>query len=155
VSTLQQDLEVLRRVPLFDSVDTANLRLLAFTSKRLMFEDRQVLFHQGEDGDAAYVVINGTAEVLLGSGGQEIVLAELGRHEIVGEIAILCDLPRTATVRARGTLDALMISKPQLLDMLRHAPDMAVAIIRVLALRLNRANRDLAAAREALRRAEG
>jgi CRP/FNR family cyclic AMP-dependent transcriptional regulator len=155
VSSLQQDMEVLRRVPLFDSVDTANLRLLAFTSKRLMFEDKQVLFRQGEDGDAAYVVINGVAEVVLGTGEQEIVLAALGRHEIVGEIAILCDLPRTATVRARGTLDALMISKPQLLDMLRHAPDMAVAIIRVLALRLARANTELASTREALKRAGG
>ena len=78
----------------------SKLKLLAFTSDRMSFDPGQILFEQGDAGDAAYVVLYGTAEVLVNRAGSQIKVADLEKNSIVGEIAILCDVPRTATVRA-------------------------------------------------------
>jgi CRP-like cAMP-binding protein len=151
VSLLKQDVETLRRVPMFAPVDTARLKLLAFTSQRLSFEENQVLFRQNESGDTAYVLIEGTADVLVKAGDSEIKVASVGRNALIGEIAILCDVPRTATVRTTSRVEALVIQKDQLIELLRSVPDLAVAIIRELALRLDRTNQELARLAQAQR----
>ena len=145
MSLLKQDVEVLRRVPLFAPIDKARLKLLAFTSQRLSFEADQVLFEQDEAGDTAYVLIDGTADVFVKAGPREVKVATVGRYDFVGEIAILCDVPRTATVRTTSRVEALVIEKDQLLELLRNFPDIAIAMIRELALRLNQTNQNLAA----------
>jgi len=61
--TLQQEVQLLRQVPLFAKIDPARLKLLAFTSDRLVFAKDDVLFRQGEPGDAAYLILSGAAEV--------------------------------------------------------------------------------------------
>ena len=144
MSLLKQDVEVLRRVPLFAPIDTARLKLLAFTSQRLSFDSGQVLFEQNEAGDTAYVLIDGTADVFVKAGEREVKVATVGRYGFIGEIAILCDVPRTATVRTTSRVEALVIQKDQLLELLRNFPDIAIAMIRELALRLNRTNQELA-----------
>jgi len=144
VSLLKQDVEILRKVPLFSPIDTARLKLLAFTSQRLSFDEDQVLFRQNESGETAYVLIDGTADVFVNAGDREVWVASVGRNEIVGEIAILCDVPRTATVRTTSKVEALVIQKDQLIELLRSFPDIAIAMIRVLALRVNRTNQEVA-----------
>jgi len=144
VSLLKQDVEVLRRVPLFAPIDTARLKLLAFTSQRLSFEADQILFEQNEAGDTAYVLIEGTADVFVKAGQHEVKVATVGRYDFIGEIAILCDVPRTATVRTTSRVEALVIQKDQLFELLRNFPDIGIAMIRELALRLNRTNERLA-----------
>src|SRR5262245_41523758 len=101
---LKDEVELLRRVPLFAGVEPTKLKLLAFTSDRMSFLPGQVLFEQGDTGDAAYVVLGGSAEVLVNRSGAQIKVADIEKNAIVGEIAILCDVPRTATVRAREQL---------------------------------------------------
>ncbi len=135
---LNQEVELLRRIPLFAGLEPKRLMLLAFSSKRLVFEEGQMLFRQGDVGDAAYVLIGGAADVLVHSDGAEIKVATLGTGEFVGEIAILCDLPRTATVRAASRLDTLRIEKDSFLRMLREFPEMSAEVIRELGLRLAR-----------------
>src|SRR5262245_12639505 len=104
---LKDEVELLRRVPLFSGIEPAKLKLLAFTSDRLSFEPGQVLFEQGDPGDAAYVVLSGTADVLVRRETNTIKVANLAPNSIVGEIAILCDIPRTATVQAATKLVTL------------------------------------------------
>jgi CRP/FNR family transcriptional regulator, cyclic AMP receptor protein len=144
VSLLKQDVEILRRVPLFSPIDTARLKLLAFTSQRLSFDQDQVLFRQNESGETAYVLIDGTADVFVNAGDREVKVASVGRNEIIGEIAILCDVARTATVRTTSKVEALVIQKDQLIELLKSFPDIAIAMIRVLALRVNRTNQEVA-----------
>jgi CRP-like cAMP-binding protein len=149
---LRDEVELLRRVPLFSGVAPAKLKLLAFTSDRVSFDSGQVLFKQGDPGDAAYVVLAGSADVLVSSQSGEIKVATLEPNSIVGEIAILCDVARTATVRANEPLETLRIRKDHFLKLLAEFPEMAVEIMRVLADRLSHTTAELSEARSNLRR---
>ncbi|MEM7746831.1 MAG: cyclic nucleotide-binding domain-containing protein [Pseudomonadota bacterium] len=144
---LEQDVEALRRVPLFAEVNTLTLKLLAFASERVSFPARQDVVRQGEHGDAAYVLIDGVAEVFTEQGGVESKVAELSGHEFVGEISILCNVPRTATVRAVTQLETLRIEKDQFFDLLENSPVVAVQMLRVLAERLAKTTADMATLR--------
>ena len=149
--SLQEEVEILRRIPLFARMEPARLKLLAFTSQRLSFEAGQALFHQGEPGDSAYILIEGEAEVSIDSPGGPIVVATIGRHAIIGEIAILCDVPRTATVNARTPLLTLRIDKETFFRLVNEFPQMAVEIMRELAHRLEKTNQQLRSAAAAAR----
>jgi CRP/FNR family cyclic AMP-dependent transcriptional regulator len=144
--SLQEEVEILRRIPLFAKLEPARLKLIAFTSQRLAYAAGQVLFSQGEPGDSAYIVIAGEAEVAIAAEAGSLVVATIGRHAIIGEIAILCDVPRTATVTARTAMQALRIDKDTFFGLVTEFPEMAVAIMRELAQRLERTNQQLRAA---------
>ena len=147
--SLKEEVELLQRIPFFAHIEPAKLKLLAFTSERVGFDPGQVLFKQGDMGDAAYIIIEGDAEVLVDTVGGQAVVATLGKNAFVGEIAILCDVPRTATVRAKGRVVALRISKELFMRLITEFPQMAIAIMRELAHRLEMTNQRL---REALSR---
>jgi CRP-like cAMP-binding protein len=153
--SIDDEVAVLRRIPLFAHIEPRKLKLLAFTSERLTFEPGQIVFNQGAEGDAAYVIIDGCADIVVDAPSGPTSLAQVERDAIVGEIAILCDVPRTATVKALTRLETLRIDKDQLLRMLREFPEIAVEIMRVLALRLARTNQQLLEARDRLRRLGG
>ena len=144
--SLQEEVEILRQIPLFAKLEPAKLKLLAFTSQRLSFEAGQALFNQGEAGDSAYIVIDGEAEVSINAPTGRIVIATIARHAIIGEIAILCDVPRTATVTAKTRLLTLRIDKDTFFRLVNEFPQMAVEIMRELARRLDRTNQQLRAA---------
>lgn len=144
---LKDEVEMLKRVPIFSRIAPAKLKLLAFTSDRISYSAGQILFHQGDQGDAAYVVLSGTADILVDTPAGEIKVADVNINSIVGEIAILCDVSRTATVKATSKLEVLKISKEHFLKLLSDFPEMAVEIMRVLADRLNHTTSELTAAR--------
>ena len=141
--SLQEEVEILRRIPLFARMEPARLKLLAFTSRRLSFDAGQAVFHQGDAGDSAYIVVEGDAEVSIDSPGGPIVVATIGRHAIIGEIAILCDVPRTATVTAKTPLLTLRIDKETFFRLVNEFPQMGVEIMRELAHRLEKTNQQL------------
>ena len=151
---LNDEVGMLRKVPLFSRVAPAKLKLLAFTSDRVSYNEGQTLFHQGDEGDAAYVVLSGKGRhsSSIPASGQ-IKVAEVEPNEIVGEIAILCDVSRTATVRATAPLEALRIRKDHFLRLLTEFPEMTVEIVKVLADRLSHTTAELTAARSKARQA--
>jgi CRP-like cAMP-binding protein len=146
--SLKDEVELLRRVPLFAKVSPAKLKLLAFTSDRVTFGADQVMFNQGDQGEDAYVVLSGTADILVNLQSGQVKVAGVEPNEIVGEIAILCDVVRTATVRTVTPVEALRIRKDQFLTLLAEFPEMAIEIMRVLADRLNRTTAALIEARD-------
>ena len=145
--SLQQDVELMRNIPLFAKLEPSKLKLLAFTSERITYEAGQVLFHQGDVGDAAYIIVEGSASVLVETGEGDIEVAKLGRNDFVGEIAILCDVPRTATVKATAQTVTLRITKDLFFRLVAEFPQMSVEIMRELASRLEHTTQQL---REAL-----
>ena len=144
---LNEEVELLRNIPLFANIAPSKLKLLAFTSERISYDANQVLFNQGEIGDAAFIIIEGEADITIDSPRGPITVATVGRNDIIGEIAILCDVPRTASVRAKNKLETLVISKDLFFRLIMEFPQIAVEIMRELAHRLNQANEKL---REAL-----
>jgi CRP-like cAMP-binding protein len=152
IMMLKDEVQTLRQVPLFSRVAPAKLKLLAFTSDRVSYRPGEVLFHQGDPGDAAYVILAGKADVLTEAPGGQIKVAELDDNSIVGEIAIICNTSRTATVKATQPLEALRIRKDDFLKLLVDYPEMTIEIMRVLADRLSRTTTELAEARRQVER---
>ena len=120
--TLQQDVDVLRKIPLFAKIEPARLKLLAFTSEHVEFRSGEAICRQGDPGDAAYIVLEGSADVVVQAEGGPMTVAKIGRYDIVGEIAILCDVPRTATVVATSPLVALRVSKDGFFNLVTQFP---------------------------------
>ncbi len=138
--SLNEDVEVLRRISMFAKVEPAKLKLLAFTSERVTFDSGQELFHQGDVADAAYIIIEGTADVIVETPTGPLTVAQLGRNDLVGEIGIICDVPRTATVKAASRVTTLQISRDLFLRMLEDFPVMALEVMRDLARKVEHAN---------------
>jgi CRP/FNR family transcriptional regulator, cyclic AMP receptor protein len=145
--SLNEEVELLRNIPLFAKLEPSKLKLLAFTAERITYEPDQVLFSQGDVGDAAYIIVDGAAKVLVDTPDGELEVAALGRNDFVGEIAILCDVPRTATVRASAKTITLRITKDLFFRLVAEFPEMSVEIMRELASRLEHTTQQL---REAL-----
>ena len=138
--TLETEVQSLRQVPMFRDIDPARLKLLAFTSERVNFAEGQKFFQQGDAADAAYVVLQGKADVTIDSPGGDIKVAELGQNAIVGEMGILSDSPRSATIVAAAPTTALRIDKRVFLELLTQFPQMSIAVMRELASRLEKMN---------------
>ncbi|HUF45385.1 MAG TPA: cyclic nucleotide-binding domain-containing protein [Aestuariivirgaceae bacterium] len=148
---LKDEVDLLRKVPLFAQLEPAKLKLLAFTSTRMVFQPAQMLFRQGDQPDAAYLILSGEADVVAETPSGEVPVATVGQNAIVGEIAILCDVPRTATVRAASRLETLKIEKEHFLRLIREFPDMSIEIMRELGNRLSKTTGELSQARAELR----
>lgn len=140
---IAEEVELLRKIPLFADIELSKLKLLAFTSERVNFAAGEVVFHQNDIGTAAYIIIRGEADVIVDRPSGPITVAHVKQNDFIGEIAILCDVPRTATVVARTELATLCISKDLFFRLITEFPQMAVAVMRVLAQRLEKMNRQL------------
>jgi CRP/FNR family cyclic AMP-dependent transcriptional regulator len=90
--------------------------------------------------------LGGVADVLIDKEGGQFAIAELQKNGFFGEIAILCDVPRTATIKARDPLSTLKISKDMFYRLVAEFPQMAVEVMRELAHRLEDTNQKLRAA---------
>ncbi|HEV7995457.1 MAG TPA: cyclic nucleotide-binding domain-containing protein [Stellaceae bacterium] len=150
--SLKQEFELLRRVPIFAEIEPSRLKLLAFMSERVGYDPGKIVVRQGDPADAAYLIIDGHAEVVAETPAGPVILATLGANEIVGEMGILCNMPRNATVRAEDRLIALRISKESFMRMLREFPNISISIMQELAHRLEASNNQLRAAHTEINR---
>jgi CRP-like cAMP-binding protein len=134
--TIDLEVAAMRRIALFSGIEPKRLKMLAAVCDRIRFAPGEVVFRQGDDADAAYVVLDGTADIVDESGTSERSIAKVGRHAIIGEIAIICDIARTATVRAETALDTLRIMREHFLLLLREQPEAAIVVMRTIGQRL-------------------
>ena len=132
-----EELRALRAVPIFADLDTAHLKLIAFTSERIAFAAGDVLFRQGDEPDAAYVILSGEADVLSETGGRPALrMSGVGRNAIVGEMGIVIGDPRSATIVATAPIEALKLRKEIFLALLTEVPAMGLSVTRLMARRL-------------------
>ena len=141
-SGLGAEVEVLAQIPLFAGMDRSKLKFLAFTSERLSFDAGETLFRQGEVGDKAFIIVEGTAEVVLETDGGDKSLAMIGKNDLFGELALLCDAPRAATVRADTALIVLGISKELFVRLIEDDAEVSANVTRAVAARLEGTLRD-------------
>ena len=145
--SLNDEVDLLKRIPLFSKIEPSKLKLLAFTSERLNFAPGELLCRQGDPGDTAFIILEGDADVLVDTPTGQLSVAKLGKNDLVGEMAILIDIPRTATVKAIGQVSTLAISKDLFFRMVTEFPQMGVEIMRELAHRLENTTAQLREAR--------
>ncbi len=145
--SLNQAVDVMMEIPMFRRVDPKRLRLFAFMGETLTYRAGERLFEKGEEGNAAFIIIDGTVDVLVPVDGGETAVAALGAKEIFGEMAVLCDQPRSTAIAARTELTVLRLQRSAFLNLLREFPDIALELIKVLASRLESTTRELATAR--------
>jgi CRP/FNR family cyclic AMP-dependent transcriptional regulator len=140
---LNEEVEILKGVPIFAKMEPAKLKLLAFTGERMTFGTGQEVCHQGDPGDAMYVILGGVADILIDTEKGQMRVAELKKNGFFGETAILCDVPRNATVKASESLLTLKISKEMFYRLVSEFPTMAVEMMRELAHRVEDTNQKL------------
>jgi ABC-type multidrug transport system fused ATPase/permease subunit len=133
---------VLSQIPLFAGIDRSKLKLLAFTSERVNYDENQIVFRQNDIGDKAYVVLDGVANVILESDVGSTVVAQIKRHQVFGEMALLSNMPRTTTIRAKTAMSLLAINHDVFVRLVEENSDIAVGMTRILAERLASTLRD-------------
>jgi CRP/FNR family transcriptional regulator, cyclic AMP receptor protein len=101
------------------------------------FAKGDTIFREGEQGDEFYVVVRGQVEIRSGDRRLEI----LGRNGIFGEMALIDDSPRSATVVALTEVTVAAMKEKQFLFLVKHTPFFALKVMRVLAMRLRRQNK--------------
>ena len=137
--------EVLRSAPLFRELDDEAAAALRSTMSEVHLERGQVLFHEGDEGDRVYVVIDG--KIKLGRtapDGRENLLALLGPGQMFGELSLFDPGPRSATVTAVTDSTVLGLGHADLLPWLTGRPEVARGLLLQLASRLRRSNDTLA-----------
>ena len=134
--SLEQEVELIRQFPIFSKIQPAMQKLLCFSSERLTYDAGQVMFNAGDAADAAYIIIDGSVEISVPTPSGPIIVNTLGKNELLGEIAIFGEVPRTATAKAMSKLETLKISKDMFIKVIRENPDAAIELIKILAGRL-------------------
>ena len=138
-----EEAAALRNVPLLASLDSARLKLLAFTGERLEYSPGDVLFRQGDEGEEAYVILAGNADIVVERELNRVVLYSLGPGQMIGELAMLCDTPRSATVRAKTSLTALRLNREVFFETMRQDPAFSFKVARDLGERLVRTTEEI------------
>lgn len=145
--SLNKTVDVLCEVPMFRNVDPKQLRLFAFMGETLTYHAGERLFEKGDEGDAAFVVINGSVNVLVPTDDGETAVATLSEREIFGEMAVLCDQKRSTAIAAKTDVEVLRLDRSVIMNLLQEFPHIALELLKVLASRLEATTQDLAAAR--------
>lgn len=129
---------ILRGIPLFADLSSGDLERLAPIAEERGYDDGEVIAHEGELGDAMHVVTEGVIRVVSGGGGRgdERLLARRTAGEVVGEMSIITRNPRIASLIAQGPVRTIRIGHREFESMVRERPDLALGVMRVLALRL-------------------
>jgi CRP/FNR family cyclic AMP-dependent transcriptional regulator len=123
---------LLRDVPLFAECSRRDLAGVATLMEDVSFAAGVVLMREGEPGRAFVVIVEGTAKVT--RRGRRVT--DLGPGDFAGEIALVSNVPRTATVVASTPLRALVIADRPFRQLLQEQPAIAVKVMRALAARL-------------------
>jgi serine/threonine protein kinase len=133
----EHDMDFLTQIPGFDSIDRSGWAIISQCVERFNFPRSSYLLRQGEPGDRMYIVVEGEVEVLgQDHKGRSKLLARLGAGDIVGEMALLTDLPRVADAVAVGDVTALGIRRVDLEPLLRQSPSLARFLSELLGRRL-------------------
>ena len=109
-----------------------------------VFDPGQIVIKEGSKDTSAFIILSGTAQVLKNSGGAEVAVATLEQGQVFGEMGLIEDRPRSATVRALTELKTRIITRERFNDLLRKRPSVLIPIMKSLFERLRQASELLA-----------
>ena len=126
--------DVLRNVPLLSGLSDSQIALVANSSRVRRYPKGSVVFHEGDPGDFLLVILRGRVKVvLLGESGHETTIAVLERPSFLGEVALIDQAPRSATVATLAETEFLQIASAGFLALLKEHPEMAIQVMTRLA----------------------
>ena len=136
-------------IPLFASLDETSRLELGRQLEPVHTAAGKVIFRQGDTGDGLFLVVSGRLRVSVAADGAERVLYDVGRGAIVGELALLTDRPRAATIHAVRDSDLLLLRVSSFRSMVERNPAVLTGMTRLLTDLLLSVNRLLTADRPA------
>lgn len=141
---INEEARELSRVPLLSKLDLAKLKLIAFTSERLDLGHEEYLFYFDELSDSVYLVLEGILQVTVEhADGAVDVVAELEKNQLVGEMGVIANVPRSASIRSSGNSAVLKIEADTFMTLLTENPSMSLHVMRELTSKLNKTHRQL------------
>ena len=135
---MQED--ILSRVDLFSSLDKKDLQVLTHSCQERSYPAGATLIQQGDTGVGLYVITKGNVRVQMAHDPDkaEQDLGTYGSGAVLGEMALLDDLPRSATVTAVDDVTALLLPVWEFRSVVRNHPDIALKLLSVLSRRLRK-----------------
>lgn len=124
--------EFLAQVPLFANCSPEEIAAIAAISRQDSFEPDEVIVTQGTPGQAFYLILSGRVEILR----DESSLGTFGPGDFFGEMSLLDQAPRSATIRAFEPTTCLMLAAQDLRMLLESVPSIALRLLEVLCRRL-------------------
>jgi CRP/FNR family cyclic AMP-dependent transcriptional regulator len=127
------NIEHFRNIPLFSDLPDDSIKLLAQHAITRSFKKNSVIVNQGDETNSLYVILEGSVRVFVDDEqGKEIILNTMEAGESFGEMALLSDAPRSASVMATSPSKLAMISKQDFMSCLASNPTIPCKIIEVL-----------------------
>jgi CRP-like cAMP-binding protein len=136
--------ELLGRVPVFSTLERADLERIAEVSVPRSFQPGQAVFREGDASDTCYVVREGRARAIRSHGdGRTITLATFGPGDFFGELAMFEDERRSATVEATDAMSVVGVLGPDMRRLMGEHPEIAMRLVVALGRRLRETNERL------------
>jgi CRP/FNR family transcriptional regulator, cyclic AMP receptor protein len=127
----------LARVPLFAGLPPDKLASLESFSQRRSFKRGEIVFHKGDPGDTLFMITSGQVKIVLPSdSGEEALLGVLDEGEFFGELSLIDEQARSATIVATELTETLVLRREEFLKFVASSPDTAIHMLRVLSQRL-------------------
>ncbi len=127
----------LRRIWLFEGLTEDQLNSLSPFTYRKNFGPGELIVEEGHTGNGLYLIVSGNVEAVKGLGTeQQQTVNKLGEGEVFGELALLGEWPRTATVRAVDNVECLGIDRWVFLAQVERQPQVGIRMLHILAQKL-------------------
>ncbi len=127
---------LLREIPIFADLSPEDLKSVAEIAREEWYPQNTDIFHQGDDGNMMFVIVQGRVQVVRNLDGKDQVLAERGPGDFVGEMAIIESAPRSATLHTQSEVRVLAIDDGTFKGILRERPNVSFAVLRSISRRL-------------------
>ena len=145
MTNLAVNTTILKTVPLFSLFSDHELATLFPAIQHRSYPRHSFMLRAGEKTDALYIILSGRAKVVIDDGdGREVTLTTIGPSEFFGEMSLIDEKPRSASVEALESCEVLYISKPAFMACLKDNFDAAMLILRNVVGRLREADRKIA-----------
>ena len=136
---INEEANQLSRVPLFAKLDTAKLKLIAFTSEQLVLQDQDYLFYRNEPSDSVFLILDGFLDVMHErEDGEAEAILQLGQNSLIGEMGVISNAPRSASIRSAGDSKVLKIEADAFMNLLSENPSMSLHVMRELTDKLSK-----------------
>jgi len=148
--SLDIDIALLSRIPLFEGFGDEHLRLLAFGADRRSFKSGAEIYRSGAYADGGYVIVRGIVDIMSDSSDEAEPLGEYGPASLIGELSMITEKNRSVTAVARDDVEVIKITRQLFRRMLEEFPELASLVhtrisssVQKFISRLERVQRDL------------